>query len=91
VNTVGYQAAQIAKAHFKRLEAEQDLDYNNARNVPFPGANETTWIGAEFGLTNDDGLFTEFDGSVSRVVHQWDRFDLPYWEWLHNQPWALAI
>ena len=43
----------------------------------YPGATQKTWIGrTEFGLTNDDGLFVEFDGiTVSRsVVHQWDRF-----------------
>jgi hypothetical protein len=28
-------------------------------------------------LTNEDGLFTEFDGSVSRAIHQYDRFGRP--------------
>jgi hypothetical protein len=91
VNTVGHHGSQIVNAHFKRLKAEQGLNYKNARKVPFLGANEKTWIGAEYGLTNDDGLFTEFDGSVSRVVHQWDRFDWPYLEWLNKQPWARGM
>ena len=91
VNTIGNEASKIAKAHFKRLEAEQGLDYQAARKITFLGANERTWIGTEFGITNEDGIFTELDGSISRVVHQWDRFNLPYAVWLDEQPWVQDI
>jgi len=92
VNTIGHQAAQIVKAHHKRLEQEQGIEWKDARKVPFEGANNHTWIGVEeYSITNADGLFVELDGSVSRVVHQWDRFDLQYYEWLHEQPWALDL
>ena len=90
VNTVGHHGSQIVTTHFKRLEEEQGLNYKNAKKVPFPGANEKTWIGVAYGLANEDGLFTEYDGSVSRVVQRWDRFDWPYLEWLKKNLGLVA-
>jgi hypothetical protein len=53
---------------------------------PFDGASGNNWISREYNLTNEDGMFTKFDGSVSRAIHQWDRFGLPYVDlWLKNQ------
>jgi hypothetical protein len=76
VNTIGHHAAQLYK------------QYMRADSTMYPGANEQTWIGPEFNLTNANGWFIEFDGSISRVVHQWDRFGTPYSRWLLNQPWT---
>jgi hypothetical protein len=42
-------------------------------------------LGLEYNLTNTDGWFTEFDGSKSRVVHQWDRFGPNVGSWLSQQ------
>ena len=79
VNTIGYHAATLQRQYI--LSDMEDT---------YPGASRTTWIGRnEFGITNDDGLFVELDGTtISRVVHQWDRFSTPYIRWLKQQPWA---
>lgn len=54
--------------------------------MPLDGAQGRRWIGTEFQLANDEGLFTDFDGNVSRVVHQWDRYGRPYVDlWLEKQ------
>lgn len=54
--------------------------------MPFDGAGGQRWIGVEFNMTDDEGFFTEFDGSRSRVIHQWDRFGRPFVNlWLPNQ------
>jgi len=42
--------------------------------LPFEGANEIRWIGEHFNLVDDEGYFTQIDGSRSRVIHQFDRF-----------------
>jgi hypothetical protein len=81
VNTIGYHAARIQR---------QYLSISSNMEEVYPGASRKTWIGrSEFGLTNDDGLLVELDGiTISRVVHQWDRFGTPYIRWLQQQPWA---
>merc|ERR1712216_66430 len=33
-------------------------------------------------LTDDEGLFTNVDGSVAPVVHQFDRFGVPIFNWV---------
>jgi hypothetical protein len=86
VNTIGHHAAQISKRHFGALQTALNATYDKVKNEPYPGANNKTWIGPEFGLTNEDGYLTEFDGSLSRVVHQYDRFGLPFIAWLQKQP-----
>jgi hypothetical protein len=42
------------------------------------------WIGQEFGVTDADGYFTEFDGTRSRVVHQFDRYGPVLTAWLRR-------
>jgi hypothetical protein len=69
------------------------VDQAVARNatpagIRYLGATHTSWIGLEYGLTNEHGLLIESDGSVSRVVHQWDRFGTPYLDWLQEQDWV---
>jgi hypothetical protein len=93
VNTIGHHAAQAKKRHVEKVMAEKGLSKQDAHRVPFEGNNGKTWIGypkghIDHGLTNDEGKFIEFDGSISRVVHQWDRFDWMYTHWLEEQPWA---
>lgn len=85
VNTIGHHASLLYQAHFKQFDEE------TTRPISYPGANERTWFGTEYGLTNEDGLLVEFDGSVSKVVHQWDRFGAPYINWLQDQPWIQDI
>jgi hypothetical protein len=81
VNTIGHHAAQLYKQYI-RTDNSSVPD-----RATYPGANAQTWIGPEFNLTNADGWFIEFDGSISRVVHQWDRFNAPYVHWLRHQSW----
>lgn len=50
------------------------------------------WIGKQFNLVDDEGFFTEFDGTRSRVAHKYDRFggfkgDYYHDHWLMKQDW----
>ena len=45
----------------------------------FPDANGSQWIGKQYNIVDEEGYFTQFDGSRSRVVHQYDR--LSQWVW----------
>jgi hypothetical protein len=85
VHTVGKQAAEIYKAHeraLKRNLGDKDL----ARVVPFPGTEKwkNPWLGPEFDLVDNEGFFLDYDGSRSRVVHQWDRFRDKIQPWLQT-------
>jgi hypothetical protein len=85
VNTVGVEGAVTAKRH-RAYWVERGVPQGDAMWKPFDGASGNNWIGLEYNLTNEDGMFTEFDGSVSRAIHQWDRFGRPYVDlWLKNQ------
>jgi hypothetical protein len=72
VNTVGVEGSIIFRdneKHFKEKGVKDPL------KEPFPGASSRTWISSqEFGLTNEDGEFTNLDGTISPIVHQYDRF-----------------
>jgi len=84
VNTVGVQASEIFQAHEANIKKTQPGKDHNS--IPFPGAIEgKTFLGVEFNLTNEDGWFTDFDGSVSRVIHQVDRFGPLFDRWLESQ------
>jgi hypothetical protein len=85
VNTVGKIAADLRKKYLQYLQNVHHLSLSDAAQHPYEGASETTWISAAFNLTNEKGQFIEYDGSVSRVVHQFDRFGLPYLTWLDQQ------
>jgi hypothetical protein len=87
VNTIGHHAAQIAKQHFAYYE-KKGLSKSEATQIPYDGANNQTWISTDVGVTNEVGQFIEFDGSLSRVIHQWDRFHAMYDKWLRQQPFV---
>ena len=58
--------------------------------MPYEGSVWNTgdgkrWIGEKYNISDDEGWFTEADGSKSRVVHQWDRFGKPYIKWMNKQ------
>jgi len=55
-----------------------------AKELPFDGANGMRWIGEEYFLVDDDGYFTQVDGSRSRAIHQWDRFNSQVDDWLRR-------
>jgi hypothetical protein len=55
-----------------------------AKDKPFPGTEkaEQPWIGPEFDLVDSKGFFLDYDGSRSRVIHQFDRFREKIHPWL---------
>lgn len=85
VNTVGVEGAQLWHAKRLRLEAEEGLTQAQAAKRPYPGANEHTWIGTEFNVTDSEGFFTQYDGTRSRVIHQFDRYGQTMTHWLGKQ------
>ena len=69
-----------------KLKKEKGLSHNDAFHTPLPGANDRTWISTDiFELTDEDGFFTDYDGTRSRVVHQWDRAGQPLVLWMNKQ------
>jgi hypothetical protein len=86
VNTVGVEGAILAKKHRVEMMEKYNIDRGAAMWKPFRGAGGKRWIGEEFNMTDDEGRFTEFDGSISRVIHQYDRFGRPFNDlWLRHQ------
>ena len=59
-------------------------------DIPYEGAvggkasEGRRWIGEKYNITDNDGWFTEADGTKSRVVHQFDRFGKPYLNWMNK-------
>jgi hypothetical protein len=75
VNTVGVEGSLVRKAHEAEMKKLHNLTSNvMAAVIPYKGATTGLWIGEEYGLTDGEGFFSEFDGSRSRVIHQYDRF-----------------
>jgi hypothetical protein len=72
VHTVGVEGAMISTAnedYFRKKGVE------NPHVQPFPGASNRTWMSSKkFGVTNEDGEITNLDGTISPIVHQYDRF-----------------
>jgi hypothetical protein len=84
VSTVGVDGSLVFNAHKKQF-METGVSEQEAASIPYP-ASAGTWISSQqYDLTNEKGEFINFDGTVSAVVHQWDRFGLPLIEWLKNQ------
>jgi len=84
VNTVGKRAATIWKQNVATQQSK-GISKREAEQSPLPGADGRLWIGLEMNVTNEAGLFTEADGSLSRVIHQWDRFGYTFAKWLSKQ------
>lgn len=58
-----------------------------AGSKPYEGSDGKRWIGGvHSNLIDDEGFLLEADGRKSRVVHQWDRFGVPFTSnWLNKQ------
>lgn len=81
VNVVGFEGEHV----FGKWHKEG----NENAVKPFPGAKGGSWIGTDYGLTDGEGFFTNYDGSRSRVIEQADRFGYYYWHmYVPNQTWA---
>jgi hypothetical protein len=73
VNTIGYEASLIFDAHLADGFA-QNFTFEYIRDeMDLKGATSKSWIGPEYGLTDEHGYFTNKDGSRSPMIHQFDR------------------
>ena len=88
VNTIGHPAAKLSKRHYDYYKEVQNLEKSESEKIPYPGYNGRTWIDPSYGIANEDGLLTEEDGSISRVVHQFDRLGFGFEDWYMNQSWG---
>jgi len=85
VHTVGFEMDQIWQQHLDMLQKEKGTTKDQAKKVRLSGANEQTWISKEkYRMTDDFGFFTNYDGSRSRVVHQWDRAKRALEDWMEQ-------
>ncbi len=98
VNTVGAMGSLIGTTHHReknKLRAAMNHEKpKDGHNDPYDlskeeeedgGGNRKNWLGLHYGMTDADGYFTQFDGSRSYVVHQWDRFGHHFSDWMrHN-------
>jgi hypothetical protein len=83
VNTIGFEADKRYRAHINKWLA-RNVSANEARgDKAMDGATNKSWIGMHHGWTNEDGFFVNKDGSISRVIHQFDRVNVPSFDrWL---------
>ena len=82
VNTVGFEGDKVFRDNEKRFK---DQGVRDPHEQPLPGATNGTWISSEFGLTNEDGELTNLDGTISPVVHQYDRFGPTFGVWMSKK------
>lgn len=77
VNTVGVWGYKIAVDYYQQRKKDPT-------KTRFLGADNKTWIGTSFDLTDEHGYFIDLDGKRSRVVHQYDRFGLQLENWVNK-------
>jgi len=91
VHTVGALGSLIFNTH-----KEQKKILRKAQNHPRPqdaheenfdlseeeDKNSKSWLGQHYGLTDKEGYFTDYDGSRSFAIHQYDRFGHRFTDWL---------
>ncbi|KAL3933395.1 MAG: hypothetical protein SGBAC_010419 [Bacillariaceae sp.] len=88
VHTVGHQATLIFRAHEASLARDFPHNYTKdmAYKIPLSATSadqSKSWLGIEYDLVDEDGYFLNYDGSRSRVVHQYDRFRSQIKKWLN--------
>jgi len=84
VHTVGYEAAKLWKAKNNYYMTAKGFSKPQAGSAPFLGATPDRWLGPDTNLIDDDGYILDFDGSRSRVIHQFDRFGKQIMPWMHS-------
>jgi hypothetical protein len=93
IHTVGAQGALIYQAHMDTKQAMlPEGRKDDAYHMEYDGINSTTngnngrrsWIGMQFGLTDNEGYFVNHNGERSFVVHQYDRLASPFDNWLDS-------
>jgi len=86
VHTVGHQCSMIFNNHVQAqrdlLQAKNESDAE-AHVIKFDVEDDSHgWLGLQYGITDKEGYFVDFDGGRSFVVHQIDRCGLQYFDWL---------
>lgn len=84
VHTVGHQATLIFRAHEAALTRDFPNNYTKDMAYQIPLSTGPTWLGPEYDLVDDQGFFLNYDGTRSRVVHQYDRFRSQIKKWLKD-------
>jgi len=86
VHTVGYEIGVLYEAKNDHFKTEHNMTHDQANQQPFPGDSEKTWISSSiYGLTDEEGYFIDYDGSRSRMIHQWDRAGWWLERWMEKQ------
>lgn len=81
VNTVGVLGLKISKQHHKD---KTKMGVTSHKITPFSGADDKTWLGLHLDQTDEFGYFIDFDGTRSRVIHQFDRFGPNLEDWINK-------
>lgn len=77
VNTVGVRGSIILQEHADEMKRLYNYEKRQAMAQPFQGATGKRWCG-KYEVCDDEGYFIEDDGSRSRVIHQYDRYEQPF-------------
>jgi hypothetical protein len=88
VNTVGAQGAMLFNAKRKRNMEELNMTRKDASFKAYTSDAEEEkglWLGLEHDLTDARGFFIDFNGERSFIVHQYDRFGVPFQKWLDDK------
>ena len=94
VNTVGAMGSLIHNSHREQKNklrvARNDSNQDGGGAEPYDIAfdeekdHNKNWLGLHYGMTDSEGFFTQYDGSRSFVIHQFDRFGHQYLDWLQD-------
>jgi hypothetical protein len=87
VNTVGAQAGQIFDHHInskRALLAAKGENIDDAWGTKFDVKEDSkgNWLGLHYGMTDEEGYFTNYNGERSFIAHQIDRFGPVYMNWI---------
>ena len=89
VNTVGVQGSNIFESHRKaKTELFQYLNKteHDAFDAGFDVKDKSkgNWLGLQYGMTDEEGYFINYNGERSFVIHQFDRFGPAYMRWVRQ-------
>ncbi|KAK3233106.1 hypothetical protein CYMTET_56576 [Cymbomonas tetramitiformis] len=73
VHNVGVQGSWIYDDHVASWKARGKNQEAANREEFYTSGNKQQWISPAYALIDEDGRFTQADGSISALVHQWDR------------------
>jgi hypothetical protein len=82
VNKIGFEGNVLFQAHRNKLYA---MNASDPETAPYEGVSDWTRASPEkYRIINENGEFTNSDGSVSAVIHKYDRLGLPFIFWLRE-------